>query len=298
MRQKVEGDDWQRHRRITAPSFNEKVSSSVWTEARRQADGMLQTWLNKGSSGTSETQADTAKLALHVLTFAAFGISYQFQGGLQKLTAGHSMSFVEALRRVLHNIIAISLMPKTLLGSRIMPRNFRGLFSATQEFKQYMEEMVENERGQISKDKARETNLMTVLVQASEDARQSGKPAMAFADDEVFGNIFFYVLAGHESTANTIAYALVLLAAKPERQEWIADEIDYVLGKYAIAETPKYEEIFPRLKRCQALLVSLLNRKAMIPRGKSLIMISMKQYVYLDLLYLCLKLQGYIIQAS
>ena len=222
---------------------------------------MLQLWLKEGSAGTRETQGDTVKLALHVLISAGFGISYKFHGGVQELAAGHTLSFVDALERVLRNIIGISLIPRNILGSRMMPRSLQDLFQATQEFQKYMEEMVENERGQISQHKAGESNLMTVLLQASEDARQSSKPGSAFADYEVFGNIFFYVLAGHESTANTIAYALVLLAANPERQEWIGDEIDHVLGSYPATENQKYEEIYPRLKRCQALLVSHLNGK-------------------------------------
>lgn len=267
---------------MTAPSFNEKVSSLVWDEAQRQADGMLQLWLKKGSAGTRETQRDTAKLALHVLISAGFGISYRFQGGVQELVAGHSMSFVDALERVLRNIIGISLIPRKILASSMMPRSLKDLFHATQEFQQYMKEMVENERNQISKYGAGESNLMTVLVQASEDARQSCKPASAFADDEVFGNVFFYVLAGHESTANTIAYALILLAANPERQEWIGDEIKYILDKYSTTENQKYVEIYPRLKRCQALLVSHLGENKRFGR-KILMILSMKLYVSLDL---------------
>lgn len=246
---------------MTAPSFNEKVSSLVWAEAQRQADGMLQLWLKQGSAGTRETQGDTAKLALHVLISAGLGISYKFHGGVKELAAGHTMSFVDALERVLHNIIGISLIPRKILGSRMMPRSLQDLFRATQEFQQYMNEMVENERAQISQYKTGESNLMTVLVQASEDARQSSNPGSAFADDEVFGNIFFYVLAGHETTANAIAYALVLLAANPERQGWIGAEIDHVLASCSATENQKYEEIYPRLKRCQALLVSYLKRK-------------------------------------
>lgn len=244
---------------------------------------MLQVWLEKGAAGTSEVQADTAKLALHVLTLAGFGISYQFRGGVQELALGHSMTFADALQQVLRNILIVGLIPKNLRGSRMMPGKLRRLGQAIQEFKLYMEEMVENQRGRITQYNAGESNLMTVLVQASEDARQSSKPSVAFSDDEVFGNIFVYALAGHETTANTVAYALVLLAASPERQEWIADEIDHVLGKHPTAEDPKYEDIFPRLKRCQALLVSHLDWKAMIVRENALMMNSLKQFAFLVL---------------
>lgn len=64
----VEGDDWQRHRRLTAPSFNEKTSSLVWDEAGHQAQDMLASWSEQGTSGIQETVADEATLALHVLT--------------------------------------------------------------------------------------------------------------------------------------------------------------------------------------------------------------------------------------
>lgn len=220
---------------------------------------MLQVWLNKGFAGTSETKRDTAKLALHVLTSAGFGISYPFDGGVKELAPGYSLTFADALWNVLENIITLNILPKKGLGAPMMPRGLRKLSRATHEFQRYMEEMVENQRDKISKQNSGEVNLMTVLVQASEEARQSSKPSLAFADDEVFGNIFIYALAGHESTANTIHYGLVLLAAHPERQEWLAEEIDHVLGKHAVIRKENYEEVFPRLKRCHAVLVSSLN---------------------------------------
>lgn len=296
MRQKVEGDDWQRHRRVTAPSFNEKLSSLVWTEAQRQADDMLQAWLNMGPAGTTDTVEDTAKLALHVLTFAGFGISHQFHEDDQELAPGHSMTFVYALTFLLRNFTALTIVPRKYLRSRMMPSRLWKLGQAAQDFKRYMEEMVENERGQISKYKPGEGNLVTVLVRASEDARQSSKPALAFTDDEIFGNIFVYALAGHESTANTINYALVLLAAHPDCQEWLADEIDHVLGKYGSPEEQNYEGIFPRLKRCLALMVSHLNQKAQILRGQTLMMVSLKPYVSMDRFSFSLKLPAYTIK--
>ena len=38
---------------------------------------------------------------------------------------------------------------------------------------------------------------------------------------EIFGNIFVTMFAGRDTTANTLAYAMLLLAAYPEVQDWV-----------------------------------------------------------------------------
>lgn len=79
----VEGETWQRHRKITTPPFNERNSSLVWAESVRQAREMRQSWLSKGSQGTVGTVEDTLLLALHVLTGAGFGMPYPFDSELK-----------------------------------------------------------------------------------------------------------------------------------------------------------------------------------------------------------------------
>jgi hypothetical protein len=79
----VEGETWQRHRKITTPPFNERNSSLVWAESVRQAREMRQSWLSKGSQGTVGTVEDTSLLALHVLTGAGFGMPYPFDSELK-----------------------------------------------------------------------------------------------------------------------------------------------------------------------------------------------------------------------
>lgn len=71
-----------------------------------------------------------------------------------------------------------------------------------------------------------------------------------YADSK--SNIFAYNLAGHETTANTVAYALVLLAAHPQYQDWVREEIMQVQDTLA----GDYNSIFPRLQRCLAVMVS------------------------------------------
>lgn len=45
-----------------------------------------------------------------------------------------------------------------------------------------------------------------------------------------------------------------MLAAYPEVQDWIAEEIDWVLGSQII-DIRDYEATFPKLRRCLSVLV-------------------------------------------
>lgn len=253
----MEGEIWQRHRKITAPSFNERISGSVWSEAVQQALDMLQSWLQRGHEGTKDTAGDSALLALHVLTYAGFGMRYSYAEGIQRPLPGFTMSYRDALSMILRNVIVLFLVPRAWLSMSFMPRKLRDLGQATMEFQKYMEEMLATERKLISKRDPGQGNLMSALIRASEEAnelRQNGSME-GLQDEEIFGNIFVYNLAGHETTANTVASAIVLLAAYPEWQDWIAEEIDIVFGSGENTKVVSYEDAFPRLRRCLAIMV-------------------------------------------
>ena len=252
----MEGEDWQRHRRLTAPSFNEKTSSLVWNEATRQANDMVASWSDRGPSGTKETVGDTATLALHVLTHAGFGASYSFNEGLRKISPGHQMTYRDSLSLCLRNIITFSIFSKKTLSAKFMPQKLKQVGQAAKEFQQYMEEMLAKERASGGEQPA-VPNLMSALVRASDEDAQSKERGqsskLGLTDDEILGNIFAYNLAGHETTANTVAFALVLLAAFPGYQSWLREEIRSVNSDL---QRDTYEKSFPRLQRCLAVMVS------------------------------------------
>ncbi|KAI4108460.1 MAG: hypothetical protein L6R37_001064 [Teloschistes peruensis] len=274
----VNGEDWQRHRRLTAPSFNEKISSLVWDEAGRQAHDMISSWTRQGERGTKDTVPDTATLALHVLTNAAFGAAYPFSEGVSKVSPGHEMTYKDSLSLCLSNIITFAILPRKYLSLSYMPRKLQRVGQAAREFQQYMAEMLDSERGSTKYE--RTTNLMSALVRASDEDAESkaggqDSSKLGLTDDEIFGNIFAYNLAGHETTANTVAFALCLLAAYPEYQDWVREEIRQVQADYpppAAGEQQSYEQIFPRLQRCLAVMyetLRLYGSVVFIPRAAS-----------------------------
>ena len=80
---------------------------------------------------------------------------------------------------------------------------------------------------------------------------------LGLTDDEVLGNLFLYSTAGHDTTSNTLCYAIYLLAIYPELQNWIGEEVDEVVSGQGESGDWDYNTVFPKLQRCLALMVSL-----------------------------------------
>jgi cytochrome P450 len=164
------------------------------------------------------------------------------------------MSFKEALHTVLEQFIGV-LLAKSIPKSKFLPKRFDAIRVAASEFKQYLVEFVQEERDAPQKTTEHD-NLMSALLRASDLREEKGEGRQTLTDDEIYGNLFIYAFAGHESTANTLAYAITLLAADGKAQEWIKEEVQTITSEYGQVENWKYEEIFPRLRRCLALMVS------------------------------------------
>ena len=257
-----EGNDWQRHRRITAPAFNERTSTLAWNESLSQAKDMLESWFDLGPKGTADTAEDTALLTLHVLSFAGFGQKYSFKAGVQNPRPGFSMTYRDSLQLILQNIIPLAIFPRKLLRSPLLPRKLRAIGEAAYVFQKYMEEMVERERHLFAQHDSGIGNLLTALVKASNTQTKPSDPdltSQGLTDHEILGDIFMYNLAGHETTANSVFYAIVLLAAYPSWQEWISQEIQQACESPDASEHWDYETAFPKLKRCLAIMVSLIH---------------------------------------
>ena len=256
----VEGEDWQRHRRITTPPFNEQNSGLVWSESLRQAREMLQLWVSKGKEGITRVSEDSHLLALHVLTSAGFGQSYSFRSELETPAAGHNLSYRAALHIVLSHFFLTVVIESGKLPHWVLPTKLRAVKGAVAEFKRYMVEMVDKERAATSQGSKSSANLMSSLVRASDEAGRAEEKGVrsknGMTDDEIYGNLFVYNFAGHETTANALTYSVALLTCYPQWQEWLGEEINRVFGSESdIVEKMQYEEAFPQLKRCLALMV-------------------------------------------
>lgn len=226
---------------------------------------MLAWWTEQNSKGINTTDKDVRTLALHVLIGAVFGRSYPFLSIMDPPDPGFTMNYRDALRVVLENFLLVLLLPSIIIYIPFAPKKLAKVAAATSQFRRYMKEMLNKEKQRMSDRESDAGNLMSCLVKASAQERavkgedgdpdQSETAAQGLSDSEIIGNLFLYHLAGHETTGNTLSYSILLLAAHPEVQEWVAQEVRYVLRDQGSSETWDYD-LFNRFKRCLAVMVS------------------------------------------
>lgn len=251
------GETWAQHRRITTPPFNERNSSLVWRESVRQADGMLRGWLRKAQAGVATISDDTGALTMNVFMAAGFGKRYGVEGETPASGGRDEMiSYRDALKSVMEDITMaiVSSILADILPPRILPRSILDMKAAVRCIEDSIHKMIADERAGLCEKSEERDNLMSALIKASE--REAIGQSNGLSDQEIIGNLFIYILAGYDTTTNTLAYALVMLATHTGAQKWVREEIVSVFGGVDNQEEWDYEEAFPRLKRCMAVMVS------------------------------------------
>lgn len=264
------GKTWERHRRVTVPPFSERVSESVWEESARQAEGARKKWFAcKDAEGVRSTEEDTTRMAFNILSAAGFGLAFDFaepQSGLSEADrkAGRKMSYRDALDLLINDVGSLVLyMLARSCGWPVwaMWGSIKATATARKDYMSYMGETLRKEREEIQAGGPTDGSLtlMRALVRDSDlglqDAGAVGKKGKGplMTDDEILGNLFVYYLAGHDTTAGVLNYAVTLLACMPEWQEWLAEEIDAVVREDQTGL--KFSLVFPKLHRCLALMV-------------------------------------------
>ena len=120
----------------------------------------------------------------------------------------------------------------------------------------------------IAEGKANTGNFIGAMVRASEEAAAAAmeedhakiegrRSDLGLTESEIFGNIFVFKFAGHDSIAIILTYMITHLAANPQVQDWIAEEIQHVCKDQEEGAMVPYRDAFPKLKRCIAVVVSL-----------------------------------------
>jgi cytochrome P450 len=100
----------------------------------------------------------------------------------------------------------------------------------------------------------------TTLVEALLGARDEAGTALS--DDEILGNVLTLLLAGTETTANTLAWMLHLLTDVPAVQRTLQQEADAVLGEARLL--PEFQA-HERLRYIEAVAHETLRLKSVAP---------------------------------
>lgn len=196
----TEFNEWKRHRRIAAPSFNERNSRLVFEETTRIVGELFDIWSSKGDGETVKIDnmvTVTSRLALMVISAAGFGYCFGWDE-MEDLPARRQMTFPTALSTVLESFIL-----RIVLGDAILRLWKRGrrVIRAFKELRVYMREMIDERRQSATDGANGQADLFTNLINGT-SSEEVGKSFDQLSDEELMGNVFIFLFAGHETTCS------------------------------------------------------------------------------------------------
>lgn len=244
----AEGAVWRLHRKVTAASFNEKNAAHTFTEAINQTKGMIAKWLGpdgKGDKTITSIEHDTMTLALNIIGYIGFGLRFLWPGqtmpddveprlakyGSLDPPPGHTLTFPVALERTLEKLFAILLVPWPVL--KLLPFKWAKVATeAKDEYLSYMDEFIQDKVAEVrSGEQVKEgMDIMGQLVR-SRYGKSSSEDGGKLSDSDIIGNAFIMIVAGHETTANTLHFMLLELANNPAAQRAVQRDIDAIFEK-------------------------------------------------------------------
>ncbi|KAG0706753.1 cytochrome P450 [Suillus ampliporus] len=216
----AEQDQWRKHRRIVGPAFNNDTYKLVWDTTQRMYADMIdcERWAEKATIDVPRLQQLTFKFTLIIIATCGFGLPFSWA---DPPSHDGQMSIQQCLEIItVSNVFAIA-APKWAWKLPLpWVRHTRQAFDTMRAF---MNSHVQARREAMHSSAGDDTakDILSLLVQASEG--EGGK--MSLDDNELIGNTFALLFAGHETTAHTLAATLGFLSLNLSIQEEIVEQI-------------------------------------------------------------------------
>jgi len=248
----AEGDNWRRHRLLTMPAFNSSHLQDFFGTLRTVTHRLCKRWGERaGQSADVEVQKDLVRFTVDVTTNLAFGYDMNTTEKGEDVIQQHLDEIFPVMGR---RIVA----PFPYWRYFKLPRD-RKIDRALLEIRKSVDSFVLSAREKMRLDPQlhhRPSNFLEGLLAQTENETSP------LTDDELVGNILTILLAGEDTTANSLAWMMHFIAEYPEVQKKMQAEADNILGEAKAPET--YQDI-ERLSYTEAVAMEALRLRPVAP---------------------------------
>lgn len=229
---------------------------TVWSESEEQAKHMLDYLLKQPGSVTRDTVGGLRTIAINVIGSAGYGHKRPWTPQPVSFSAKKKLSYSDSIYLVMLNLLPAVFFSPAVLKLPFMPESWRLLGKAMEDLPGDTKAMLEEER-QLAKSRDEHVpNFMTMLVSLSTQEKDGEGPNSSYlSEEEIQGNLFSFTGAGFDTTSNAMSYAVTMLAAYPQWQSWLQEELDNLIPDPSAPV--HYEIVYPQLHRCLAVMVGL-----------------------------------------
>lgn len=248
----AEGEHWRRLRRLWILALNAAQIKRYFPRLTEVSGRLLKRWQRAAAAGgVIDAQAELMRYTVDVSVLFALG---------------HDANTLEQdgdiIQNQLHEVMAAA-------GRRFrasfpywrylkLPADYR-LERAIVQLKDSVGRLIDQARARIEADpdlREHPTNLLEALLVTQDES------GATLSDGDIFGNTMTLLLAGEDTTANTLAWMMHYLALHPQAQRALREEVDAVVGDAPLWTDPSQPE---RLRYVDALMSEALRLKPVAP---------------------------------
>lgn len=216
----AEGESWRRQRRLVAAAFTPGHLKRYFPLIERMTERLKELLDQAARTGTwIELQTMLMRYSVDVTASLAFGIDVNTMQQPNNALQEHLDKVFPMLMRRINAPFPFWRYIK-LPADRVFDRHLAAGHAAVKTF-------IETARDHMAQNPTRAerpTNLLEAML-AVRDADGG-----MLSEAELAGNVFTMLLAGEDTTANTLAWCLYLLHTHPEAWRAVVAEVDAVLG--------------------------------------------------------------------
>lgn len=226
---KANGACWARQRKVIAPEFYMAKVRGMVELMVDAAQPLLTSWEGMvdaapGGVAAVGVDGDIRSFSFDVISRACFGTDYS--RGREIFLRLRALSGLMAEPSVIFTIPSLRYLPT---------EKNRRIWRLTQEIRSLIMEVVRERRAAAGSSSSPERDFLGSIIENSSDQPRP--------DDFVVDNCKNIYFAGHETSAVTATWCLMLLAAHPEWQDRARAEVLEVCGGDGAAATPDFDMI-------------------------------------------------------
>jgi cytochrome P450 len=246
------GERWKRQRPMVMAGLDPAHTKSFFPSLVRVTERFARRWQRAAAAGEDiDLQPDLMRYTVDVTAGLAFGADINTIESEGEVIQRHLDKVFPAFFR--RTMAAFSYWHYVKLpADRALDRHLAALSQAVSGF-------IEQARQRLERDpelRERPRNLNEAMIVARD------APGSGLDDDDVAGNVMTMLLAGEDTTANTLAWSLYLLHRNPQAAKLARDEVLRVLGNASFPE--RYEQV-AALKFVEACAHEAMRLKPVAP---------------------------------
>jgi cytochrome P450 len=245
-----DGEAWQRQRKVVAHALNPAHLAQFYPAMRETTERLRRRWAGSGGAALDLCR-ELMRYTVDVTAHLAFGIEVNTIE-----TAGPVVQ--QQLDRVFPMLFRRTVAPFPYWRYVRMPAD-RELDRALVAIRATVVEFTEQCRARMREQPdllAHPTNFLEAILAAQ------AAEAVDFSDEEIHANVITLMLAGEDTTANTLAWACKFLIDFPQHFACARAEVDAVLGADVVAADL---DVIRRLDFVEALAFETMRHKPVAP---------------------------------